>query len=142
MATYLVRNDPTLVSVSTDDYFVGADGRYRYDQRFNKEASERCRARTEESLRAGTSVVVHNPFIHYGDTIPYRNIARRLGVEVDVVDLFDVGLSDMELAARNVHTVSRRTIEFMRSQYERRPKRRSHAMPTDSRARVSNIPAL
>lgn len=118
MATYYVMNNSATVSLSIDDFFVDADGQYRYDHRFNKEASEHCRARTEEALRAGTSVVVHNPFIRKIDTIPYRNLAHRLGVQVDVVDLFDVGLSDIELATRNVHNVPRSTIEYMRNRYE------------------------
>ena len=45
--------------------------------------------------------------------------ARGFGYEIEEVDLYDGGLSDLTLAHRNTHGVPLDTIKYMRSIYER-----------------------
>ena len=49
---------------------------------------------------------------------PYFHLANRMQVDIAVVDLFDAGKTDAELAARDVHGVPEATIAAMRGRWE------------------------
>ena len=49
----------------------------------------------------------------------YTTLARAFGYELEIVDLYDGGCTDEELAARNTHGVPLETISRIRANYER-----------------------
>ena len=48
----------------------------------------------------------------------YVVMARKLNVEIKVIDVFDGGLTDAELAERNAHGVPEEVIGRMRARYQ------------------------
>lgn len=64
------------------------------------------------------SVAVANTFVTKGSIRPYIDIAANRGARVVVIDCYDGGMSDSDLAAKNVHSVPEATIAKMRRQWE------------------------
>ena len=103
---------------SADDFFVNAQGVYVYDKRQIEDAHAHCRSNLRSALRAGKSCVIDNTFSRAREMRAYFDIGRICGARVKIVDLFDAGLSDAELAARNTHGVSQQAIAGMRERWE------------------------
>ncbi len=103
--------------VSADDYFM-VNHRYTFDPSRLSEAHAQCQNRTENFLRLGHKVVVHNTFSTRWEMELYLKMGESLGIQVIVVDLFDGGKTDQELFARNVHGVPLQTIQKMRRTWE------------------------
>ncbi len=103
--------------VSADDYFVGSDGVYRFDPTKLPLAHEACQDEAWCFLDSG-NVAVANTFAQGWEIQPYVALARRTGATLVVVDLFDGGRSDEELAVRNTHGVPVETIRAMRARWE------------------------
>ena len=86
----------------------------------NKGCDEACRRQVLAALEQGDNVVLHNLFLRHKSTLAYQFIAKTAGAEYDVVDLYDAGLTDAELAQRTKRPdVDEHTINTMRSQYQR-----------------------
>ena len=83
-----------------------------------QEAHEWCRTEVEVLLGDGESVVVANTFSTYQEMHPYFELARTFGIPITVFDLYDGGLSDEELFARNLHGVPLHTIKNMRKRWQ------------------------
>lgn len=103
--------------VSADDYFETSGG-YKFDPLQLPQAHAACQQRTERLLRFDSTVVVANTFSQRWELEFYFQIASRLVVRTHVVDLYDGGLTDEELAARNKHGVPVETIAQMRGLWE------------------------
>jgi predicted kinase len=103
---------------AADDYFM-VGGEYRFVPAHLPAAHADCQARTRAALVAGATVAVCNTFTQRWELEPYLSLARDLNVPCVVLDLFDGGLTDAELANRNDHGVSVETITGMRGRYER-----------------------
>ena len=104
--------------IAADDYFE-RDGEYRFVSTALKEAHAWCLTTTERRLATGQDVVVHNTFTESWEARPYLDLAERLGVEVEVVDLFNPELSAATLAARCVHGLSEAQVQRQIDRYER-----------------------
>ncbi len=105
---------------AADDHFVGDDGVYRFDPRFITEAHLGCQRRTREAIEAGHPVVVvANTFTQLWEIAPYETIASETGATLVIIDLFDAGLTDEQLAERTVHEVPQEVIAGMRERYHR-----------------------
>ena len=103
--------------LSADDYFMVMD-KYVFDKTKIGEAHAWCQAYA--ILNMGIlPVVVDNTFTRRWEMDVYTSAAERLGVEVEIIDLFDAGLTDEELAARNTHGVTAEKIKEMRERWER-----------------------
>ncbi len=105
--------------VSADD-FPGL-----YEDGFNPsllpQAHAWCQRTIRESLITQPNrpiVAVANTFSQRWEMEPYLVIASELGARSYVVDLFDAGLSDAELEARNTHGVPLTGIQAMRGRWE------------------------
>lgn len=101
--------------VSADAWFM-VGGVYRFDPSRLAEVHAACQESARAWLKAGHSVVVHNTFSRKWEWAPYLAMGAD---RVWVLDLFDGGLTDAELAARNVHGVVESTISRMRRRWER-----------------------
>jgi len=105
--------------VSADDFFVGEDGVYRFDFTKLTEAHESCQARARAILAEGGSVIVHNTFTQGWEATPYVEMIAEFNAIYTVINVFDGGLDDAALAARNVHGVPLAGIAAMRARWDR-----------------------
>ena len=102
---------------SADDHFE-RDGEYRFNPAELPAAHAACQAETRRLLASGRDVAVHNTFTMGWEATPYVVMARELGATVEVVDVFDGGLSDEQLHVRNIHGVPLDGIRAMRSRWD------------------------
>jgi predicted kinase len=102
---------------SADDYFTTPMGEYSFNPSLLPQAHAQCQARTKEYLEE-FDVVVANTFSQRWEIQPYIQIASDANARLTVVDLFDGGLTDAELAQRNIHGVPVAGISAMRARWE------------------------
>ena len=102
-----------------DSYFIGPDGRYVFRPEILPIAHIACQDAAEAALARGQSVIVANTGSRRWEVAPYRVLAERHGARVTVIDLFDAGLTDAELAQRCRHGVPEGAIARMRARWER-----------------------
>ena len=82
-------------------------------------AHEWCQACIREDLASDEPVaVVANTFVQGWEFTPYLEMAREANARVVVIDVFDAGMDDATLAARNVHGVPEAAIARMRSNWD------------------------
>lgn len=105
--------------LETDNYWYRPDGTYDFNPRLLSEAHQWCQNKTRMHVEDGYPVVVSNTFTRRWEMEPYMQIAKDNDYELVVLDLYDAGMSDEELAARCIHNVPVETIKNMRSRYER-----------------------
>ena len=102
--------------VAADDFFM-VDREYQFDPSKLPEAHAWC-------LEEATGMIwrpytaVHNTFTERWEMEPYIRMAAEKGARVVVASLFDGGLTDEELAARNTHGVPVEAIAKMRERFE------------------------
>jgi predicted kinase len=101
---------------SADDFFMVGD-EYRFDPTLIPQAHAACISGALAALD-GHSVIVHNTFAQRWEMEPYLAAAAERNIPVTVIDLFDAGRTDAELAARNNHGVPEASIAAMRSRWE------------------------
>lgn len=82
-------------------------------------AHEECKRKALNSLHSQYNIIVSNTFSKQWEMQPYINMANEFGVTVDIIDLFDGGLTDAQLAERCVHKVPQSTINKMRNRWEK-----------------------
>lgn len=110
-------------SYAADDYFVKA-GRYSFDPALLGEAHADCQRRVLLALDQGVSLSVCNTFTQFWEMTPYLNMLPNYPhYRLCVIDLFDQGLSDSQLAESNLHGVPAAAIGRMRARYEFRGKK-------------------
>lgn len=100
---------------SADDHHAENGG---FDWRNLEAAHIQCKDRVMIDLEYGQSVAVANTFVKKQDIRPYIDIAQNRGARVVIIDCSGGGMSDAELAAKNIHGVPEATIAKMRRQWE------------------------
>lgn len=103
---------------SADDHFTDEDGVYNFDPSKLGDAHAACQSNTRSSLSSGFSCVVANTFTQGWEFAPYLRIAEEFDARIVVVDTFDGGMTDEELAEKNVHGVPLAGIRAMRARWE------------------------
>ncbi len=130
-------NKLSLLLYAADDFFVDAEGRYKFDPSKLGQAHAQCQENVRKALEFGCEkVAVTNTFTQRWEIQPYLDIVAEVNddlafqaaengeedefqpIRVTVIDMFDGGLTDEELAVRNIHGVSAAGISAMRSRYE------------------------
>jgi predicted kinase len=95
--------------VEADDYFM-RDGGYRFDPSELPAAHADCQRRTRQYLELGAHVYVANTFTQRWEYAWYLDVAKELGVAVQVVEVHsDFG---------SVHNVPVETMTRMRNRWE------------------------
>ena len=102
--------------VSADDYF-NVGGIYRFDLTKLGAAHADCQARCRGLLESGMSVAVANTFTEAWEIAVYVRIAAETGARFVVVDCFDGGMTDEELARKNVHGVPQASLATRRARW-------------------------
>jgi hypothetical protein len=101
---------------SADDFFMEG-GEYKFDRFKLPQAHADCQARVKRALSEG-SCAVANTFTEGWEFGPYLTIAEEAGARIVVIDTYDGGMTDGELAAKNVHKVPLAAITAMRARWE------------------------
>ena len=100
-----------------DDYFL-TQGAYKFNAKQLPLAHAQCLKRTKQSLNENKRVAVSNTFSQQWEIEPYLYLVRKTGSNLTIVDLYDQGLSDEQLAARTVHQVPLHAIANMRHRWQ------------------------
>jgi len=112
---------------SADHWFMRQAGlnvwntEYQFNPAELPQAHEACQKNCAATLtvEGGRSVAVCNTFSCRWEMEPYLKMAKEIkGVSLVVIDLFDAGLTDEELAERNIHDVPVENIAAMRERWE------------------------
>ena len=107
------------LGVEADDFFVNSEGEYVFDPSKLGEAHAWCQTQCRALLQdPAAKVAVGNTFTQRWELEPYLLMAKELGIDVIVIDVFDGGCTDEELFARNSHGVPLAAITQMRARYE------------------------
>ena len=123
---------PSLLSpkyyFEADDFFMNSEGEYHYYPSYISDAHAQCKERVEHAMRrenpqslyaSRASLAVSNTFARKWEMEHYENLAMLYDYQVRIISLFDNGLDDGILAARNVHGVPQAVIAKMRARWER-----------------------
>ena len=111
--------DERRVAVSADDFFIDDKGNYTFDQSKLSEAHDWCKSEVDVCAREGYDViVVHNTFTKRWEVSPYIEIAQKNGYRVQVINLYDNGLNDVQLAERSCHNIPITSISSQRERWE------------------------
>lgn len=118
-STYIdERYDDDALVVSADHHMT-VFGEYSFDPKRLIECHAHAQIEFVEFLQEGRSpVIVDNTNSTQAEYLFYEDVAEMFGYEVEIVDLFDGGLTDEELADRNIHGVPVETIAAMRARWE------------------------
>lgn len=108
---------PEALVLSTDDYW-GPD--YNFVPTKIGQAHAWNQVRIIEAMGARTPlVIVDNTHCQQWEYSVVEAAARALGYGITILDLYDGGLTNQELALRNRHGVPAEAIARMRGRYER-----------------------
>tara|TARA_B100000927_G_scaffold275648_1_gene255810 strand:+ start:6032 stop:6547 length:516 start_codon:yes stop_codon:yes gene_type:complete len=119
LADLIVRYNDNSGDVTADDFFLDEDDVYHFDFKKIKEAHSWCQEETKEMMEEGLEViVVHNTFKQQWEAVPYFNLASQYSYDVQVVSLYDSGLSDEDLSKRCVHGLTTRQIGDQRAKWD------------------------
>lgn len=107
------------IALSADDFFTDEQGNYTFVYEQLTAAHDWCKTETEACVAEGYDVVVvHNTFTRAWELNPYIEIAYRHQYRLQVVNLFDGGLNDAQLAGRCIHRIPIGSIAAQRKRWE------------------------
>lgn len=116
--------------VSADDFFIDDSGVYNFNHESLKEAHEWCQKECQDAMGDDYDVVVvHNTFTRKWECDPYMEMANKNNYSVQVINLYDGGLSDRQLSERCEHDVPSHVIQKQRKRWDKdvyREKRPHH----------------
>ena len=104
---------------SADDYFLNDEGEYVFNGKDLVAAHSCCQMNVEASMNVGENlIVVHNTFTRLWEFVAYDKLAEKFGYLVRIINCYDGGCTDEQLAERNIHDVPIETIRNMRERWE------------------------
>ena len=109
--------DAVMRVCSADDYFM-EDGVYNFDPTKLPEAHLECQSNTFAFHSIDEISFTANTFTQRWEMEQYLVFVETFGLDLLVLNLFDGGLSDKELAERNTHGVPEEAITRMRERFE------------------------
>jgi adenylate kinase family enzyme len=130
LANLIVSDQEDRIMISVDDYFTQEDGSYLFKPESLKDAHAWCLSEVKSAFDEGWGVfVVHNVFSRKWEVDPYINAARSSGYRIHVVNLYDRGLNDSQLARFNDHDIHPGTIQRQRKRWDKDVYRERSAPP-------------
>jgi predicted kinase len=106
-------------SISADDYFTDENGDYTFNHEKLSDAHHWCVSEVQSMMEEGLSlIVVHNTFKQQWEAQKYFNLAEKNGYQVQVISLYDGGMTDAQLAERNVHGLNEHQINNQRRKWD------------------------
>lgn len=120
MASLICSDNEDRLAISSDDYFTSEDGLYSFEPTKLKEAHEWCKSEVASAMCDEWEViVVHNTFTRKWEVDPYLNLASQNEYQVQILSLYDGGLSDLQLSQRGVHNLPTYEIQKQRKRWEK-----------------------
>jgi predicted kinase len=107
-----------VVELATDKWFMDRWGVYKFNGSKLGEYHAACLESARVAMSEGERVWVHNTFSCRWEMEPYLVLAKEFSYRVDVIDLYDGGLTDEELHERGEHDVPVENIAKMREHWE------------------------
>lgn len=99
--------------VAADEFFVGDDGKYRYDGSKIGEAHEYCQSKAKEALEAGeTPIIVHNTFKKRWEMMKYFQLAEDFNYRV-----FSM-ITENRHGNKTIHNVPEHKVDEMRDKMD------------------------
>ena len=120
LADIICGDSENRVTISVDDYFYDEDtDDYTFIPEELKQAHEWCKQETAVCMTQGfETVIIHNTFTRRWEVEPYLEMAAKHDYRVIVTSLFDAGLTDYALAARNEHGIDTRNVRTQRKRWD------------------------
>lgn len=119
IASLICSGNEDRLMISSDDYFTSEDGVYSFDFTKLKEAHEWCKSEVASAMDEEWGViVVHNTFTRKWEVDPYLNLASKNAYQVQILSMFDGGLSDLQLSQRGLHSLPTHQIQKQRNRWE------------------------
>ncbi len=110
------------VSVSADHFFTTLSGEYNFDITKLGEAHSTAQCQLVDALWAGReTVVLDNTNTQHWEFALARKLGQAFAYNVEIVEVFDGGCTDEELAERNTHGVPLDVITKQRARWEESP---------------------
>jgi len=104
---------------AADDFFVNDSGEYVFEPWRLAAAHSCCQMNVDASMNAGKPrIIVHNTFTRLWEFVAYDKMAVDHGYRVVIINCYDGGCTDEQLAERNTHGVPLETIKNMRERWE------------------------
>lgn len=111
VAEMLLTMDSQLMHAEADQFFVGADGVYRFDHTLIKQAHAICQAKVRDALKAGLSVVVSNTTVAQWEVDTYANLAKEYGA------MFVSMVVENRHGGSNTHGVPTEVVDRMKNNF-------------------------
>lgn len=92
------------------DMFFMINGEYKYNITKVPDNHEWCISQTKYYLNRGLNVVVSNTFCQEWEVVPYRDIAKKYGAQLEIITMYS--------QFKNVHNVPKEVIERMKKNFE------------------------
>lgn len=103
----------TGVEIAADDFFVGDDGKYRYNGSKISEAHEWCHDQVKDFMERGvTPVAVHNTFTKRWEMMAYYRFAVEYGYTVHTL------VAENRHDSTNIHNVPENKVDEKRENFE------------------------
>lgn len=111
-----------VVHCESDHFFYDANGVYCFSVEGLAEAHASCQRLASASMVRGVPlVIVSNTSTEGWEIVPYVACAEKLGYQIEVIDMYDGGVSVEVLASRNIHSVPLEAYWRMIGRYQRYP---------------------
>jgi hypothetical protein len=107
------------VAISVDEFMTSPSGEYEFSKSAFIEAQTQCKNLCLDLMKGNTSlIVVHNTLAQAWEAEPYFEMANEFGYLVQVMNLYDGGLTDADLANRSVHNMPVHLIQKTRQRWD------------------------
>jgi predicted kinase len=107
------------VAISVDEFMTTPNGEYEFSKNAFIEAQRQCKNLCQDLMQSETDlIVIHNTMAQAWEAEPYFDMAREYGYLVQVMNLYDGGLTDAELASRSVHSMPIHLIQKTRQRWD------------------------
>jgi adenylate kinase family enzyme len=122
LAELIIANEEKRTAISSDDFFFDENDNYTFVKEQIHEAHDWCKQETTSCAEQKYEIiVVHNVFSKAWELEPYFEIALKYDYRLKVINLFDAGLNDHELAKRSEANVPIYTIKSQRAKFQQNP---------------------
>lgn len=117
IAKLLIQNGGTAISV--DEYLTTPDGEYCFSKDNFIEAQKCCRVDCEALMEKGEKLIVlHNSLAEAWEAKDYFDLVQKYEYQLHILNMYDAGCNDVELASRNLHAMPAHLIQKMRQKWD------------------------
>ena len=106
-------------SICSDDYMTMPDGSYQFSRQGFIESHKTCQQDCETLMQKNISpIIIHNNMGEAWEAEKYFELANNYAYSPMVLNLYDAGLNDSELASRSTHSMPQHLIQKVRQKWD------------------------